>query len=162
MVEDLIGFKSPPTATQFKPGVSGNPNGRRQKPPTAFADAINDALSGVISYTEGGRRKSASGLALVAREVVKGCFAKDVESFETLFALLLQADREHPGGGPSIVIEGWLPDAPIALPELADDETDAGPDFQDVAAIKAAGASEYPQEHSPGPPAASPLADEST
>lgn len=53
------GYGLPPENTQFKPGVSGNPSGRRKKSPQvkSIGQFIRDYLKGTVPAREGGKLK---------------------------------------------------------------------------------------------------------
>ena len=57
--ESAVGYKRPPTATQFKPGQSGNPNGR-PKAATSSAVFLKKALARSVQHTENGIIKKVS------------------------------------------------------------------------------------------------------
>jgi hypothetical protein len=49
-----VGYGRPPTATQFKPGVSGHPSGRPKKKPT-FSEVTEQVLNKKIEMRAGDR-----------------------------------------------------------------------------------------------------------
>src|SRR5262245_59383368 len=49
-----VGYGRPPTETQFKPGVSGNPKGRRKKVPS-FSEVTEQVLNKTIEMRMGDR-----------------------------------------------------------------------------------------------------------
>jgi hypothetical protein len=49
-----VGYGRPPTSTQFKPGISGNPKGRRKKPPT-FSEVTEQVLNKKVAMRIGDR-----------------------------------------------------------------------------------------------------------
>src|SRR5262249_60504141 len=49
-----VGYGRPPTETRFKPGVSGNPKGRRKKVPT-FSEVTEQVLNETIEIRMGDR-----------------------------------------------------------------------------------------------------------
>jgi Family of unknown function (DUF5681) len=54
--DGAVGFKRPPKEHQFKPGHSGNPSGRRKRPPT-FASDLADELREPITLHEKGQER---------------------------------------------------------------------------------------------------------
>jgi hypothetical protein len=61
-----IGYKKPPRNTQFKPGQSGNRNGRPRRVPT-FSDAIQRELRAPITILEDGKRRKVTKLDAIAK-----------------------------------------------------------------------------------------------
>jgi len=51
MSSDKVGYKSPPTRTRFRAGVSGNPSGRPRRRPT-FGEVLLTELATPISGTK--------------------------------------------------------------------------------------------------------------
>jgi len=49
---DRVGYGRPPASTRFKPGVSGNPHGRRKKAPS-FAEVTEQVLNESIELRVG-------------------------------------------------------------------------------------------------------------
>src|SRR5262245_20551740 len=49
-----VGYGRPPTETRFKPGVSGNPKGRRKKVPS-FSEVTEQVLNETIEMRMGDR-----------------------------------------------------------------------------------------------------------
>lgn len=54
-----VGYGRPPAGTRFKPGMSGNPNGRpkRAKAAVTIGQAFRDYLKGTVSAREGGKTR---------------------------------------------------------------------------------------------------------
>jgi hypothetical protein len=50
-----VGYGRPPTETQFKPGISGNPKGRNKKAPSFFSGVIEQVLDEKIELRVGVR-----------------------------------------------------------------------------------------------------------
>ena len=61
----VAGFKSPPTASRFQPGKSGNPKGRPKKSKETKADIIKKVLLEQHQVTVDGERVSRTTIALV-------------------------------------------------------------------------------------------------
>ena len=62
------GYKRPPLHTQFKPGQSGNPNGRPKKKGTTFAESIQRELNTSITVVEAGKRRRITKLHAIVKQ----------------------------------------------------------------------------------------------
>ena len=78
-----VGYKKPPTHTQFQPGQSGNPKGR-PKGTQNLATDLEEELSAKIPVTEGGKQQQTT----KQRAMVKTLFAKALKG-ETRAASVL-------------------------------------------------------------------------
>ena len=56
---EQVGYKRPPTASQFKKGQSGNPAGR-PKGRRSFRTELREVLDAKVTVTEGGRKSKVS------------------------------------------------------------------------------------------------------
>src|SRR5260221_11198814 len=57
--EYKVGPRRPPKEYQFKPGQSGNPKGRKRKPPSLLPDLkrlFDDAMGEQLTVTHGGKK----------------------------------------------------------------------------------------------------------
>ncbi len=68
--EEKVGYKSPPKASQFKKGQSGNPKGRPKHPKT-FAEALNKELGETVTITENGKKRKVKMLEVIAKKYIK-------------------------------------------------------------------------------------------
>ena len=71
-----VGYKKPPTATQFRPGQSGNSKGR-PKGVKNFGTVLADELKTRIPVTENGKRKNISKREAIAKQMVNKAVAGD-------------------------------------------------------------------------------------
>lgn len=78
-----IGFGKPPKASQFRPGKSGNPNGR-PKGAKNFATVIAEELQKFIEITEDGRRRKATRLRAMVLQMIKKALSGDLRALEFL------------------------------------------------------------------------------
>jgi hypothetical protein len=77
--EYLVGYKRPPRHTQFKPGQSGNLNGRPKKG-TTFAEAFQKELHTSITILEGGKRRKVTKLAAIAKQQTNKAVGGDAKA----------------------------------------------------------------------------------
>jgi hypothetical protein len=85
-----VGFGKPPQSTQFKPGESGNPDGRPRGAKN-FATAIEQELVTRITVTENGRRRRISKREVIAKHLVNKAASGDLKAIP----LLLNEARAH-------------------------------------------------------------------
>ncbi len=78
-----VGYRKPPRDSQFKPGQSGNPNGRGRKH-TTFDDDIEKELRTFIVILEDGKQKRVTKMQAIAKQHVNKAL-KDPKSTELLF-----------------------------------------------------------------------------
>ncbi len=91
-----VGYGRPPTATRFKPGVSGNPRGRPKKSidlaetcAASFAKSFGTAKRKITTYRAIIRRLAVAGLngnLRAAETLLKACdrvFARNTQSLQT-------------------------------------------------------------------------------
>jgi hypothetical protein len=112
MSDYQIGYKKPPAQHQFKPGVSGNPPGRRKRNPTDLAAVIVDGLNAPIEYQEGGQVRTASGRDLNVMMLIKRAVKGDVDAALALLRTRAQAERKGSAQTERIEISDWPPDFP--------------------------------------------------
>ncbi len=85
-----VGFGKPPRSTRFKPGQSGNPNGR-PRGARNFAVAIEQELVTRVTVTENGRRRRISKREVIAKHLVNKAASGDLKAIP----LLLNEARAH-------------------------------------------------------------------
>ncbi len=94
-----VGYKKPPSRSQFKPGQSGNPKGR-PKSSRNLKTELEEELQELISVREGGARRTIS----KQRAMLKGLTAKAVQGdaraanlvLNLVLRLLSQDEEEGP------------------------------------------------------------------
>ena len=87
-----VGYMKPPTATQFKPGQSGNPSGRPKKQKSQ-QEIVQDALMGTVYVTENGQRKLRTRHEVIVQQQVNKAMRGDNKAAAQIMA---RADRiEH-------------------------------------------------------------------
>ncbi|MBN8520314.1 MAG: hypothetical protein J0L77_00255 [Alphaproteobacteria bacterium] len=91
-----VGYKKPPTKTQFKPGQSGNPKGR---PPLAknLSTIVREAINELVVINENGCRRKISKLEVSLKQLVNKAASGDHKSIQqviTLSQMLDGSDQE--------------------------------------------------------------------
>jgi len=84
-----VGYRKPPTDTQYKKGVSGNPSGR-PKGRRGLRTDIRRELDRLICITEGGRRKWITKQRALAKNLVNVGLTDKGKSLFMAANLLLQ------------------------------------------------------------------------
>src|SRR5207237_2298270 len=85
-----VGVGKPPRSRQFKPGQSGNPDGRPRGSKN-FAVAIEQELVTRVTVTENGRRRRISKREVIAKHLVNKAASGDLKAIP----LLLNEARAH-------------------------------------------------------------------
>src|SRR5262249_20499222 len=83
--KETVGYKKPPRATQFKPGVSGNPTGRPKKP-VNIASELLDELSELTSIRDHGRQIEITKARAIVKEIVRLAAAGDLRAATTVLS----------------------------------------------------------------------------
>ena len=82
-----VGYKKPPKASQFKPGVSGNPKGRPKKSKN-LNTLLNNELDEVVSIREHGRVIQLSKRELMVKKMVHEAVNGKPGAAKTLIGIL--------------------------------------------------------------------------
>jgi len=101
-----IGYKRPPVATQFKPGVSGNPSGR-PKSVRSFKVELLDELAEITRVHEGDSELKISKARAIAKSLVNAAVGGDMRAV----GLLLPYCGRIAGGDTN------EPQSQVAVPE---------------------------------------------
>ena len=106
-----VGYGKPPAHTQFKPGQSGNPKGRR-KGPRNVRTVVEEALNQRIRVKEGDRIRSLTKLDGVILTMVTAALKGDAKAQGALIAVMR-----------SLGMTGEPPAATEQKPFTADDDS---------------------------------------
>ena len=87
-----VGYKHPPLHTRFKPGVSGNPSGRR-KDSKNFKTLLNTILNEQISLQEGSESRKITKAEAIMRRLIIGALKGDSRDLHALFRLAEQTGQ---------------------------------------------------------------------
>ena len=91
MDNEKVGYKKPPRENQFKPGQSGNPNGRPKAAPN-FNTVIESELNQMVSVTEGGRKKRLRKRDVIAKTIVNKAAAGDNKTLLLAIGLIKEIE----------------------------------------------------------------------
>jgi hypothetical protein len=96
MDKENIGYKSPPVSTRFKPGQSGNPNGR-PKHSKSLKGELLDELSELINIGEAGREQAVTKARAIAKSLVAAAIQGDLRAVTALLAFYakIPGDRDE-------------------------------------------------------------------
>lgn len=83
-----VGYRKPPVSGQFKPGKSGNPNGRKAKPKSVQAQ-VQKALSKKVRITDGGQSKLLAFQDVIIRGLVTKAAKGDLKAAAFVFNLTI-------------------------------------------------------------------------
>lgn len=84
-----VGYRKPPKAHWFKPGQSGNPNGRpKKKGLGSVEEIIRDELTRTVTVTENGKPSKLPVGRLLARQFIAQAFKGNAKAFTTAMKLI--------------------------------------------------------------------------
>ena len=86
-----IGYRRPPVATRFKPGVSGNPKGRR-KGSKNFKTLIKEALTAKVLIQEGSRSRQVTKFEGVMLRQLQNALKGNDRSAMAVFKMATELD----------------------------------------------------------------------
>lgn len=85
-----VGFGKPPKHTRFKPGQSGNPNGRRKKKGSSVGATINDAFAERVTVTINGKPQTLTKKELVVEQLIAKILKGNLKALKKLLKI-----RDH-------------------------------------------------------------------
>jgi len=103
---EKVGPGKPPRHTRFKPGQSGNPNGR-PKDSKNFATILQQQLRKKVTITVDGKPKRVTVQEVIARRLANDSMKGTTKALELLIRLTAKSDE---GAGKDAVSETVLPD----------------------------------------------------
>ncbi|MGO9303042.1 MAG: DUF5681 domain-containing protein [Candidatus Korobacteraceae bacterium] len=98
-----VGYKKPPRQTQFKPGQSGNPKGRR-KGSKNFGTVFAEELRTPIEVTEHGKRKRISKRQAIVKQAVNKAVTGDPKATAVVLNEARFHESQNQFSGPQDVI----------------------------------------------------------
>lgn len=91
-----IGFGRPPKASQFQPGQSGNPTGRR-KSHKSVAESLRDLINAKVTVTENGQFRRISRLDVMLRQLANDAMRGNQRAIKLLMESLHRHGAEAEG-----------------------------------------------------------------
>jgi Family of unknown function (DUF5681) len=91
-----IGYGRPPKRSQFRPGQSGNPTGRRKAIPT-IGSRLRELVYSKVTVTEQGRTRRISRLDVMLRQLGNDAMRGDKRAFKLLMEFLHRYDAAVEG-----------------------------------------------------------------
>jgi hypothetical protein len=89
-----VGYKKPPTHSQFKKGQSGNPRGRPRGSKN-FNTRLREAADEKVLIIENGKRRKVALDEVAIKRFVRRCAQGDYRSTRDLFGYLQEEDRQR-------------------------------------------------------------------
>ena len=90
-----VGFRHPPKASQFKPGISGNPKGR-PKGTSNLATDLATELGEMVTVKEGGHPRRVSKQRALIKSLMRNALKGEVRSSAALLGLYARVITESP------------------------------------------------------------------
>jgi len=92
---DNLGYRTPPKATRFVKGRSGNPKGR-PKGSHNLETQLRAELQRKITVTEGGRSRTMTRQEALIRRIMASALQGDQKATSLLLRLIIDLDRNAP------------------------------------------------------------------
>jgi Family of unknown function (DUF5681) len=107
-----IGYGKPPQRSRYKPGISGNPQGRPRRKSLSLAEIIERVLGTPVTFREMGREKSATRDELCLKMIIEGALKGNVVAAGLVLKIRAHARQYGNAAVDRIEIRNWLPDHP--------------------------------------------------
>jgi hypothetical protein len=112
MTDYEIGYGKPPKMSRFKPGVSGNPKGRRKRQLTPLAEIIRRVLSTPVQIQRRGRTKTTTYAELVLKGLIDRAMKGHLGAADLVLRVRAHAQKFGDAGVDWLEISDWLSDYP--------------------------------------------------
>lgn len=108
-----VGYRQPPTETQYRKGKSGNPRGR-PKGTKNFASALQQLLDGELVVNERGKRVTRSKRDVIAALLINKALGGDLKAAELVMKLSTLASAEGGGVSPDLAADRAMAELLVA------------------------------------------------
>jgi len=95
-----VGYGRPPAHSRFRPGQSGNPNGRA-KGAKNLVTVLTKALNERVAITENGKRRSISKLEAAIKQLVNKAAGGDAKAIALLLNVVRLSDERGGAADPA-------------------------------------------------------------
>ena len=102
--EEVVGYRSPPRRSQFKPGHSGNPKGRPRGSRNA-STLLDEALKERVTVSENGRRRKVSKLEVILTQLVNTAAKGDHRAIRLLLEWIERLELTDKSGKPLTLVQ---------------------------------------------------------
>jgi hypothetical protein len=99
-----VGFGKPPKRTRFRKGLSGNPKGRPGGSRN-LVTVLDEALNERVTISENGRRKSATKLQVMMKQIVNKATQGDYRAIQLLITFLEKQRLTGKDGKPLTIVD---------------------------------------------------------
>lgn len=89
--DDEVGYCKPPKQTRFKPGQSGNPNGK-PRGSRGLRTELRSELGELVTITENGKSRRMPKRRVVIKALIAKALKGDVRAAEKIMQLVIQAE----------------------------------------------------------------------
>jgi len=120
--DNEVGHGKPPKWTQFKPGQSGNPNGRPRRSPQPLSAIVLNTMTAPVAFREKGRKRKVPQYELTLKAAIEDAKTGDLDAAAFVLQAIKAAKRAGTLGPGVIRIIDWLP----ALHDEVEAPSDAG------------------------------------
>jgi hypothetical protein len=111
MSEEDLGYKRPPKASRFKPGISGNPMGRPKRQNPSLAEIVVSTLTMPVQHRHRDRTKSTPLKELGFKAIVNRAVQGNLDAAELVLKIRAHAAQHGDAGVEELRLADWLPGA---------------------------------------------------
>ena len=127
-----VGYGTPPEATRFRKGVSGNPRGR-PRGSLNVATVFTKTLRERVVINENGQRKTVTKLEAALKQMVNKAASGDIRALRELLELARDAEaRQNVPGVQNPVIDELDQEVIDGIMQRLNPEQEGGPELQEA------------------------------